>query len=896
MYSPEQIQQSELIDEAASEQLLVLDEDLCVKAASKSFYRAFHTSPGEVLGKRLADLDNGAWNVPAIQTLLNTLPPIGGETDGLATEQEFPRLGHGTMQVRARRLRGTDAQSATIVLSIRAADGLDASFREVLASASDGVIVSDLENRITFINPAAEKLTGWSKADALHKRLGDIFQIVDEQSAVIENAQGTGSIGAERAVLIAKDRSQCPVHTSAAPVVDAAGRTLGAVLFFHDVGLRRKAEQALELSEIRYRRLFEAAHDGILIINAATAKVIDVNPFMTDLLGYPHEYFLGKELWEIGVFKDAEDAKATMQKLQKAGHIRYEDHPLQHQDGRHIPVEFISNVYQEGNLEVIQCNIRDIAERKRLAEELERTRQSAEVANKAKSEFLANMSHEIRTPLTAILGFAEMQLRKSPEECAKIGCAEIIRRNSVHLLELINDILDLSKVEAGQMKVESISCDLPALLSEIISLLRPRAKEKGLGFGVTFQGPIPRLIQTDPLRLKQTLVNLLGNAVKFTETGRIDLRIMTEGSGEPNIILRLDVIDSGIGMPPEILERLFRPFTQGDESITRKFGGTGLGLAISQKLAHLMGGEITVASQPRVGSTFTLRIDAGPSAGVEQLDGLTEATLPKKANEASSPEIYLRGRILLVEDGADNQRLLRMQLSSAGGSVISAMNGQIALDLATSQPFDLILMDMQMPIMDGYAATIELRRRGVKTPIIALTAYAMAEDRAKCLAIGCDAYLSKPIEEGALLAAVYDYLGKPVPLESAGTSLAAPPPPVAGSSPESIRSTLAGDPRMREVIPAFVGRLPGKVRQMLYLLEHQDLVALQKIVHDILGTGGGYGFAPLSLSARKAQDSLRAGAALEPITSEINSLIEIMRRIEGYDESKAQNETEESTK
>ena len=329
---------------------------------------------------------------------------------------------------------------------------------------------------------------------------------------------------------------------------------------------------------------------------------------MGELLGYPREHFLGKELWEIGVFQDAEGSKEAMATLQKVGHIRYEDHPLQHKDGRHIPVEFVSNTYREGSREVIQCNIRDITERKRLAGEMAKAKEATEAASHSKSEFLANMSHEIRTPMTAILGFAEMMLNKTPEECREVGCVQIIRRNAAHLLELINEILDLSKVEAGQMTVECITCDLPSLLSEIISLMRPRAVEKGLGFGITFQGPIPRLIQSDPLRLRQILVNLLGNAMKFTECGRIDVRVMECTTKGLNIVLRVDVIDSGVGMTPELIARLFRPFTQGDESITRKFGGTGLGLTISRRLARLLGGDVTVRSQPGVGSTFTVTI------------------------------------------------------------------------------------------------------------------------------------------------------------------------------------------------------------------------------------------------------------------------------------------------
>ena len=354
----------------------------------------------------------------------------------------------------------------------------------------------------------------------------------------------------------------------------------------------------------------------------------------------------------------------------------------------------------------------------------------------------------------------------------------------------------------------------------------------------------------------------------------------------PNIVLRVDVIDSGVGMTPELIERLFRPFAQGDESITRKFGGTGLGLTISKQLANLLGGDVMVRSQPRIGSTFTLTIDGGPSAGVERLDNLSESTLPRRIDQKAPSEIYLRGRILLVEDGADNQRLLRMQLSSAGASVVSAMNGQIAIDLATTQPFDLILMDMQMPVMDGYSATIELRRRGMTIPIIALTAYAMAEDRAKCLAAGCNDYLSKPIAEETLLTTVNQYLGRPVPHDNAAAIVVPPVPVRAATGSDQIKSSLAGDPRMLEIIPIFVDRLPEKVHKMLDLLEHRDLVELQRLIHDLLGTAGGYGFAVVSSPARKAQQSIREGAALEPITAEINSLIDVIRRIEGYDDSR----------
>jgi PAS domain S-box-containing protein len=907
MTASESKDQFDFLMHAVHHQLLILDSRLRVAAASRSFYAAFKLTPGQTLGKPLASLGDGQWNIPDLLSRLNKLPAVEGEFDDFEVELEFPALAPRRKLVSARRLAGVGAQGGMLLLSVRDVTVLKETdkelaellnqFRLTLASIGCGVIVTDQESRITFLNPTAETLTGWSQDEALQKPLKEVFRIVDHESfqtgeiPVTISIREDGIAGmANHRILISRDATEWPIDDSTSVIRNESGQSIGAVLVFHEIGSRLTTEQKVSASEIRYRRLFETAHDGILILDAITAKVLDVNHFMTRLLGHPSEYFLGKELWQIGVFKDAESSKLAMAELQARGYIRYEDLPLQHKDGQHVPVEFVSNVYREAGRAVIQCNIRDITERKALAENLAEAKRGAEAANRAKSEFLANMSHEIRTPMAAILGFADMLQVRSPEECLAIGCVQIIRRNASHLLELINEILDLSKIEAGQMKAARVSCHLPSLLSEVISIMRPRAMEKGLGFEVRIDNPVPMLIQTDPLRFRQILVNLLGNAIKFTESGKIEMRIVDEGAGGSNIVLRVDVIDSGIGMNPEQLPRLFQPFTQGDESITRKFGGTGLGLTISRLLAKLLSGDITVISEPRVGSTFTLKIDGGPAAGVAGFLELTDQTLLSSPDSKNEAPTELRGRVLLVEDGYDNQVLLRMQLEEAGAEVVLAENGRIAVDLATAHPFDLIFMDMQMPVMDGYKATRELRRMGLKTPIIALTAYAMFEDRHKCLASGCSAYLSKPIPRELLLKTAHEHLelgrSGAAQDDAAAGKVGSPLPAEAAAVAERIKSSFASDSRMWTIIPGFVAGLPFKVSQMNNFLASKDLVALQLLVHQLLGSASGYGFPQVSEPARNVQRLIRGGNSVESIAAETNSLIELIRRIDGYDDSK----------
>ena len=392
--------------------------------------------------------------------------------------------------------------------------------------------------------------------------------------------------------------------------------------------------------------------------------------------------------------------------------------------------------------------------------------QAAAAADAAKSEFLANMSHEIRTPMTAILGFADVLLEEMGPGATptQMEALESIRRNGEHLLQIINDILDLSKVAAGRMELERLRCSPTRIAAEVESMMRVRARARGLAFGVEFIGPIPESIETDPTRLRQILINLVGNAIKFTEAGgvRIVVRLAESAAGADPAgapagsgLLQFDVIDTGPGMTPEQQQRIFQPFVQGDSSTTRRFGGTGLGLTICKRLVEALGGDISVQSAPGRGSTFRVRIPTGPLTGVTMLPGSSTDAPPGSGPRRPDSQAALSGRILLAEDGPDNQRLISFLLRRAGAEVVIADNGQAAVDAALAaeregRPFDVILMDMQMPVLDGYAATAQLRARGYRRPIIALTAHAMASDRDKCLAAGCDAFAAKPIDRTRL--------------------------------------------------------------------------------------------------------------------------------------------------
>ena len=383
---------------------------------------------------------------------------------------------------------------------------------------------------------------------------------------------------------------------------------------------------------------------------------------------------------------------------------------------------------------------------------------SAQAAAHAKMEFLANMSHEIRTPLTAILGFTELLRTYDGPSQQRAEFLEIIHRNGDHLLSLINNVLDLSKIEAGQVLIENLPLDLPALLSEVASLLRPTAVEKGLQLVLSYDGPCPQRILADATRLRQIVLNLVSNAIKFTERGRVTIRTRLLGDPDGASRIEIAVVDSGIGMTADQAARIFQPFVQADSSTSRRFGGTGLGLSISHRLTLLMGGDLSVTSEPGRGTSFVLVLATGALDGTSMLTHVSEPMLERGPRVSPGPQRRprLTGRILLAEDGAHNQRLLSTILRQAGAEVSLANNGQEAVEAAlrardAGQPFELILMDMQMPVMDGYAATQRLRGAGWLGPIIALTAHAMDGDRERCLAEGCDAYETKPVRADRLV-------------------------------------------------------------------------------------------------------------------------------------------------
>ena len=573
----------------------------------------------------------------------------------------------------------------------------------------------------------------------------------------------------------------------------------------------RRLRARLHDQRERLDKLLAAVQDAIIMIDERGA-ISMWNPAARRMFGYSAGEAIGQNLHELIAPKRYHEAHLRgFAAFQRSGEGAAIGRVLElvglRKNGEEFPIELtVSALRSDGGWQAVGI-IRDITQRKQIerqqelyAAALEGQRQAmeqlygaAEVANRAKSEFLANMSHEIRTPMTAILGYAEL-LAESLDKPEQLDAVQIIRRNGEHLLAIINDILDLSKLEAGKMQVERRAVAPLEIVEDVISLLRVRAEGKRLKLRLVIDGPIPKTIQTDATRLRQILLNLVGNAIKFTELGEVRVTLRLADGGPHGRQLAFEVADTGIGMTPEQLKNLFRPFQQADASTSRKYGGTGLGLAISKRLAEMLGGDILATSRLGEGSTFVVTIDPGPLADAEGVLPAESRLVPSSSRPEEQDALpQLRCRVLLAEDGPDNQRIISFFLTKAGASVTVVDNGRKAVEMALGAdrsgeanpaegpPFDVILMDMQMPVMDGYEATRRLRARGYNGPIIALTAHAMAHDRRKCLDAGCDDYAAKPIDRNELVRLVAEHAARSAAAPAAPSTL--PPFPLPGEAP-----------------------------------------------------------------------------------------------------------------
>lgn len=634
--------------------------------------------------------------------------------------------------------------------------------------------------------------------------------------------------------------------------------------------------------EARYRAIVASALDCI-ITSDRHGRVIEFNPAAEQTFGYTRGEMLGREFAQLLAPGGNPEEPANGSKwFQQTGESsarskRHVGLSALRKDGTRFPVELTITSSERCGEEVFTAFLRDVtqeleaAKRSRETElQLQKAKEAAEEAYRTKSQFLANMSHELRTPMSAIIGYSEMLLDPRLDVDERVRAIQILLKSGRHLAALINDILDLSKIESGQLNPERVPCRLWRTVVESLSVAGVGAREKELHLEFVPTGQLPRIVTTDPTRLRQILDNLLSNAVKFSSPGkRVEIRLRLEQERLTSPQLLLEVEDQGIGIPAEVIPRLFQPFTQADSSTTRRFGGTGLGLSICKRLAEYLGGNITVRSTVGVGTCFTVTLPVAMSDMTDLLDEeeFTRESQLVKPTETETPK--LKGRVLLAEDTLVNQAILRYFLERAGLTVEIADNGRVAVEKALATEFDVILMDMQMPEMDGYAATSTLRQKGYSRSIVALTAHAMAGDEEKCLQAGCNSYLTKPIEADKLIKAV----ARQMPsrswvvkhtdtrrLRPTATPSPLPVPPQSGSSAQINRSSLDA------LKTTYRQSLPEKVRAFAEVLRVGDMSGLASLAHRLRGSAGMYGFPQLSETASRLEEACRAGQTPAQVT------------------------------
>jgi PAS domain S-box-containing protein len=659
------------------------------------------------------------------------------------------------------------------------------------------------------------------------------------------------------------------------PSLRLAAYTFVACLLLYLVYLRRMLRELDPSRAVpaRVRTAYDTLTEGLIVIDR-TGRIVLANKSTGLMLGVDEAKLVGRTPSDFGwthsdgsvVVRDELPWQAALRtrRPQRDVHLTV----ASHQGTVYSLRANCSPLLDEGGgLQAVVVSFQDVTELEQRGAALQIAKNEAVAANEAKSQFLANMSHEIRTPMNAILGFTEVLRRtgmRSADESSRH--LDIIHSSGRHLLELINDILDLSKVEAGRLEAERIAFEPHAVAHDVVGILEERALQKRLSLALDFPQAMPARIQGDPSRLRQILTNLIGNAIKFTERGGIRVVFRLEQDAQRTSYC-IDVVDTGIGILADKLDAVFEPFVQAEASTTRRFGGTGLGLTISRGFARAMGGDIVVSSVPGQGTTFSLRLDAGDLASARLLDPRALAARARKV--APAPGIrweFPAAHVLVVDDGVENRQLVRVLLEEVGLRVSEAENGQIALDRVAAVRHDLVLMDLQMPVMDGLTATRQLRASGCSLPVIALTADAMKGHERQLEEAGFSGYLTKPIDVDALLRDLAQRLdGRAVVVPAMGEDRsAARPLPVAPtvnvdtrSEEEAIHSRLSGHAKLGRIVARFVEQLPGKLSRMDEAVQQRDMTELASLAHWLKGAGGSMGFDDLFEPARTLEQAAK---------------------------------------
>ena len=740
--------------------------------------------------------------------------------------------------------------------------------RAIFNSANFSSIATDAKGVIQIFNVGAERMLGYAAAEVMNKITP--ADISDPQELIARAKELSIEIGtlitpgfealvfkASRGIediyeltYIRKDGSRFPAVVSVTALRDAQDAIIGYLLIGTDNTARKlveaeqkKLDQRLRDQQFYTRSLIESNIDALMTTDPS-GIITDVNKQMEALTGCTRDELIGAPFKKY--FTDPERADAAIKLVLSQKKVTDYELTACARDGKQTVVSYNATTFydRDRTLQGVLAVSRDVTERKLVEAELQQAKAAAESASRTKSDFLASMSHEIRTPMNAIVGIADL-LAKTPLNPEQDKYVQIFRRAGDNLLNLINDILDLSKVEASQLELERTGFSVKDHLEKVTEMVAGRAREKGLALVCEIAPNVPADLVGDPTRLRQVLINLLGNAIKFTESGEVSLRVAPDADSSVPTALRFTVSDTGIGIPSEKLGQVFEPFTQADLSTTRRFGGSGLGLTISKRLVELMGGRIWAESTVGKGSVFAFAV---PFESWAAADRPTAAPAGTGFN-APLPAL----RILLAEDSPDNCTITMAYLEDTPYRVEIAENGAIAFERFVAGHYDLVLMDRQMPIMDGLTATRTIRaweqaNDRLPTPIIALTASALKRDREMCLAAGCTAFLTKPIKQEVLLQAIKD------------RSIVAP----TSSKEESSRKEtifVRANPKIADLMPVFLRNCRQNVVAMLDALDRGDFETVEILGHGMRGAGGSYGFQAIT----------EIGAALEQVAESADS-------------------------